>query len=218
MDPKRGRTQCTEERTPTGQRNPTTRNPLEGQGLKEQSPGPPRSPLKRRARRRPAPGEGWYYVSNVYEGGRTPLRALYSEVVGEPSTHPRRAPYGDPYRGNREITYLRRARIPYCEWRCCSSGDQTEDDEEEMARQEIPVPGRQPYPTARANIYRGPATDKRQEAAKAAPPRREKRLGRRVTPEAVLVRIQQGDTYLETYRTIAGELNPQNSDTRDKPE
>lgn len=164
-EPLRGRTQCLDEPMPTDLRNP-----------------------RRRPRRRLAPDERWDYVTNVYERERTPRRALYSEVVNDI----KEGPYGNTYRTNMEIAYLRKARIPHWEWRGYSSREPSEDENEEIPSRETLEPGRLPYLAARVNRKRSIVTDKRQEAPKVDPLKGGKRPRRRVKPEAVLVRMEQG--------------------------
>lgn len=102
---------------------------------------------------------------------------LYSEVVDEA----RARPYGNTRRKSAEINYLRKARIPHWEWKGYSSRESSVDDgNEDTFNREIPEPGGHLYPEARETNKRYSANDKRQEASKAAAPKRAKRPNRRV--------------------------------------
>lgn len=211
--PKKGsRTRNEEERTPPGHRIPSAKDGTEGEGSLEPSPGPLQLPEKMWFNKSKTQREGRDYAPPAQVRERIPRRALYSEMVGGPGMYLPRVPRGVPRGGSSEIAYLRRARIPHWEWRCYTSEDPTEDeDDEALAFQATQAAlstraGPLPNPYARVMTSQRPATVKRHGSPKAAPSRRGRRPRRRPKPEAVLVRIQQGGSYAETYRAIVGEL------------
>lgn len=162
----------------------------------------PPSTHRRRLRKRLAPEEKWDYVTKGAERERTSRRALYSEVVNDNNE----GPYGKTYRTNREITYLRKARIPHWKWRGYSSWEMSEEESEVIASREIVKSGHLPYLAARVSSRQISVSNKRQEPPKMDPDKKDKRARKRVKPEAVLIKIDQGGTYLDTYKAIADEL------------
>lgn len=201
-EPLRGKTQEVEELLQPDQGSPSTRLPPDCTETKEQDMGISRSSPRRRNRRPPPPEERWDYGNNIYQRERMPF-PLYSDVA----SGARDRPYCKAYRKSVELEYLRKARIPHWEWRRYSSRESSDDDgNEETYSREILESGDYPRPDLRGSNKRNYASDKRQEALKGDIPKRPRRPRRRIKPEAVLVRIEQGGTYLDTYKTIASEL------------
>lgn len=180
--------------------------------------GPPLHLLSRNRRNRgrpirptrPTPDVRWDYVSNVPLRERSPRRPTYSETVRDE----RGRPYRNPLRANAEIAYLREARIPHWEWRGYSSEDLTEAGEVDLLGLEPLETDRRGYPRDRIVAGRETTTAGRQEKARVAPPKRPKRPRRRAKPEAVLVKIGEGSSYLETYKKVAGELRSHCKDVK----
>lgn len=201
-EPGRGRTQGMEEPMQADLGNSRMRLSSGCLEPKEQDAGPPLCLPRRRTRRRLVQDERWDYVTNVYERERIP-RTLYSEAA----KGTRERPYRNTHRKNIKMEYLRKARIPHWEWRGYSSRESSDDDEnEETSSREILDPGSHSRLAARGINKHNFASDMRHEIPKGDIPKRAKRPRKRAKPEAVLVRIEQGGTYLETYKTIAGEL------------
>lgn len=196
----RGRTQGLEDRAVTDPRNTRTRFSLDNQGDMECDTGVLPAPPRRRPR--PAPDDKWDYVTGVPRWKRKLKRPLYAEVVDDNCE----GPYGKAYRPNPETAYLRKARIPHWEWCGYSSWESSDGGNEETPNRGTERVGRPPYMAARANDRPTSGTTKQQEPPNGGPAKKGKRPRKRVKPEAVLVRVEPGRTYLETYKAISGEL------------
>lgn len=201
-EPLRERPRGPDETAMTDPKSIRTRFSSDNLGELESETGAPPSPTRRKPRQRPAPIDKWDYVTGAPKGRRTPKRSSYAEVVRDNLE----GPHGKAYRSSLETTYLRKARIPHWEWCDYSSQEPSDEESEGIPNRGIGVTGRLPFIAPRINDRLTSTARKRQETSNMDPTRKVKRRRKRIKPEAVLVRIEPGGSYLETYKAISGEL------------